>query len=575
MARSRASATFGRRPASELKTGTKRKAADDDTEPVAKRTRGASKKSDPIPAEGSAKRGCKKPSGTSKAPSRGSGKAPTRAAAALSISKRITSIRTKKGKKSNDEEGQPGPDGPSKRPDRRQNTKTGFPIKRILAEREIDGKSEYLVEWLPTWTNRKTAKGGKDEIISEWEQHKTDHYTIQTGSNHKLKVANPTNDDSVQQTQLMMTQVMEEFTSFISQPAPTLAATLFHENDWQFVSTIQEQAARKIAGRDETRANNDPSAAEVLRRCFTDRKTDPTNQWTNDNARRYARLRVQWLGNIDSHAPAHPGQPDPPGKTVREFLAPLFNTEWTDDQLMRVGNWNKTRAYLQIGPLRDAITTLIARAPYLLTHSLVLMLVCMFVDVHDIRDILSKSGFRDLLILDSTDPNTAGEDADDDGWDDRVRNDFIYAYMHAHEAWEKRTMESVSNTFTACQVWLEGEYGAWLDSDERAAAAAVGPKDDEDDGGNAGEGASELLAGREMGENEGEGEGLEVERERGEPEVGEGQLEDVLADLRQDEEDEVEVEDGTSVTRSEKGREMAMAGTKMKSKSSARIISRK
>lgn len=572
MARSRASATFGRGSASELKTGTKRKAADDNTEPVAKRTRGASKKSDQTPAKSPAKRDSKKLSGTSKAPPRGSGKPPTRAAAP-STSKRITSMTTKKGKKSNDEEGQARPNAPSKRPDRRQNTKTGFPIKRILAEREIDGKPEYLVEWLPTWTNRKTAKGGKDEIISEWEQHKTDHYTIQTGSNHKLKVSNPTNDDSVQQIQMMMTQILEEFTSFIRQPAPTLAATLFQENDWQFVSTIQEQAARKTAGRDETRANNDPSAAEVLRRYFTDRKTDPTNQWTNDNARRYARLRVQWLGNIDSNAPPHSGQPHPPGKTVKEFLAPLFNTEWMDDQLMRVDNWNKTRAYLQIGPLRDAITRLVARAPYVLTHSLVLMLVCMFVDAHDIRDILSKSDFGDLQILDTTGSKTASEDADDDGWDDRVRNDFIYAYMHAHGVWEKRTMESVSKTFTACQVWLEREYGAWLDSDERVAAAAAAAGDDEDDGGNAGEGASELLAGREMGENEGEGEGLEMES--GEPEVEGGQLEDMPVGLREDQEDRDEVGDGTSVIRSEKGKEKARPSTKMKSKSSARIILRK
>jgi hypothetical protein len=50
---------------------------------------------------------------------------------------------------------------------RQLHTTSGYPIKRIIEEHVVSGKTGYLVEWLPTLANKATARGDENEIVDE------------------------------------------------------------------------------------------------------------------------------------------------------------------------------------------------------------------------------------------------------------------------------------------------------------------------------------------------------------------------------------------------------------------------
>jgi hypothetical protein len=109
-------------------------------------------------------------------------------------------------------------------------------LRSILAERQVDGQRQYLVDWHPIWTPPSSLPA---LLLDEWTKNSNNH-TSQRRTNKLPKVQPPTNDDEDALMWQLIEAVLRNFSAYMypdpsqSSAADELARQLFRDGDWTF-----------------------------------------------------------------------------------------------------------------------------------------------------------------------------------------------------------------------------------------------------------------------------------------------------------------------------------------------------
>lgn len=330
---------------------------------------------------------------------------------------------------------------------------THAPIRRILGERPGDGgRTHYLVDRYPQWVGKQAALGPKvknyGKAMDEWDKLKEEH-AINFWGRRVYKANNPTSDDSAEQIRLMIDAVLRSFRKHFIRNRRGNVVEVFKDEDWLFHKPRDEVRAAKIA-RDNNHANQKPSAEEVMRFTYDERRQQGDS---DPDALLFANVRVRWVGEIDAEASNNNGWPQS-GSFPWWYLQPLFSAPLADKESMKCKNWRNVieistaqgheqeRWHVQV--LRNCAKSIFRQAPYLPFKARALIFVSLFLNAREMEQLIRDQGMRIELLGDDDDPNR---------WEARVRSKFLYRYMR-YNGWEMRAIEQVDTTFASCQSYL-------------------------------------------------------------------------------------------------------------------------
>lgn len=335
-----------------------------------------------------------------------------------------------------------------------------FPIRRILAQRNVGGETFYTVDWYPSWVKASTVRTA---LIDEWNDNAA--HTIQWGHDTVYKVDNPTSDTSAEHVRQLIEGVLVKYTAFMARAPEDIAAELFQHDDWEFLD--DEQLSLAIDAGD-TAGSPHPtiSAAEVLQRTFIEAHHHASGTPGSSTTHRFGHILVQYTGAIDEAAPSPTPQPSA-GISAYDATAPLFAPELHDSSIMDFTTWDASNAAeirARLIMLHDRVADLVTQCPYLLTHTWPLLFISLFFWDDEVQDLIAYSDFEIDL----------GGGGDAGPWALRVRDAMLYTYKDKCD-WEMRCVDEVAESFVQAQGWIQGE----LDQ----ARGAPGSDDGDEEGG--------------------------------------------------------------------------------------------
>jgi hypothetical protein len=207
-----------------------------------------------------------------------------------------------------------------------------------------------------------------------------------------------------------------------------MAERLFPRDDeWMFASDEDQEHATDDA--DKHKLPGPPSAVQVMRHSYIEMRQPTFNA---ESFLHYENIQIKFRGSVDkSLTPvtrcAH--------ASPREYLAPLFAKAFTK---LKPISWREDTMHNRLKPLKAAVKTLAAYAPYTLQDPWVMFFVRMFFGAAELEDILSRYPAI----------KTA------EHWDDRSRDEFLYAYIFEFGEFEMRSVDRVQTTYMVCREWI-------------------------------------------------------------------------------------------------------------------------
>ncbi|KAF1348372.1 hypothetical protein EJ07DRAFT_160087 [Lizonia empirigonia] len=439
-----------------------------------------------------------------------------------------------------------------------------FPIRRILAQRNVGGETFYTVDWYPSWVKASTVRTA---LIDEWNDNTA--HTIQWGHDTVYKVDNPTSDTSAEHVRQLIEGVLVKYTAFMARAPEDIAAELFQHDDWEFLN--DEQLSLAINAGD-TAGSPHPtiSAAEVLQRTFIEAHHHASGAPGSSTTHRFGHILVQYTGAIDEAAPSPTPQPST-GISAYDATAPLFAPELHDPSIMDFTTWDASNAAeirARLIMLHDRVADLVTQSPYLLTHTWPLLFISLFFWDDEVQDLIAYSDFEVDL----------GGSADAGPWALRVRDVMLYTYKDECD-WEMRCVDEVAESFVQAQGWIQGE----LDRARGAPGSDCG--DDEGgvamDGQGKGKGRADwgLSGGRTVGaSSNGEGPSGTRQTRSGASRVQDGienhrnQVVEADEEIAEEWEDVESDEAGPSSTQNNKGKGKAKASDRAITKAAGRAV---
>lgn len=321
--------------------------------------------------------------------------------------------------------------------------------RRVLAQRDVGGKSYYLLDWFPTWVREEHVL---QKLVAEWKKHESPH-TFVWGRDRVYHIKNPTSDVSGEHARSLLESVFQMYGEYMeaenhAHGIDDLVNELFINHDWEFLDVEQKDEADTLAG------EGNLTAAEILRRTFR-------NAWNHrphsgdglDPAYDYGDILVQYNSWLDDKSPDDQLQPAK-GKTVRSLISPMFAPRLWNPTYMDVSKWRHdqpTQLRQQIRQLAAALGDVVRNCPFLLKQPWPLMLVALFWWKDELRNLINAGDFRFTLL--DTDENYATGDGTDDSWEWRMADKMMYTYMDECD-WEWRCIDEVWTTFVEAQLLI-------------------------------------------------------------------------------------------------------------------------
>ncbi|KAF2797132.1 hypothetical protein K505DRAFT_334598 [Melanomma pulvis-pyrius CBS 109.77] len=272
-----------------------------------------------------------------------------------------------------------------------------YKIRRILGERRNGGKTEYLLQWLPSWETVSSIGGGRQVILDEWAEHRKSKETFEfkpktsdatETTYHMLRDDVSTENDNEEMLRQMFEAVMEKVKDLM---APQTDWTEeFKEGEWAFAAG-QEIKANRIASNG---SGSPTTATGILRKTYEDMKnlyeTDSMPENFNDGTLKYGSIRLHYLGQIDATnlKKGVPAKQSRSPKFAWEIVLPLFQQgmQNIDAESMTDGkNFEQHFKWLSWW-VEEAVTF----APYVLKNPWFLLLVRFFITSDDLGPFLKK-----------------------------------------------------------------------------------------------------------------------------------------------------------------------------------------
>lgn len=309
---------------------------------------------------------------------------------------------------------------------RRTKTVAVHAARRVLAQRTVGDKQEYLVDWYPTWQPKRNVPNGK--MVREWEDNIFKEHTFKMNPNLIVyKCSNPTEDNSPRQLRLMLNTVLTSLQQWLSRPQKLMSDELFKQGAWAFASIKDSQFAAEQAAR---KGEDPPSAAKVMRDTYVSMRGLDYKNIVDQNFI-YMDVWVRYLGQVDEDTrgenPANRGC----GRTMA-YLRHMFEPMLRE---MTPKTWNgDEQLHFKLSGLYEIAKRFISHSVYLLNHPWPLFFVRLFFT----SDELSKT-WNNLK-------NPKWTFKLSDGWENRTRDYFLQTYIAAND-WEQRPVDYVERTY--------------------------------------------------------------------------------------------------------------------------------
>lgn len=272
-----------------------------------------------------------------------------------------------------------------------------YKIRRILGERQNGGKTEYLLQWLPSWETVGVIGAGKQVILDEWTEHRKSKETFEfkhktsdatETTYHMLRDDVSTENDNEEMLRQMFEAVMEKVKGLM---APQTDWTEeFKEGEWAF-ETGQETKANRIARSESARL---PTATSILRNTYREMKnlydTETMPENFDDDTLKYGSIHLHYLGQIDITKPKKgaAAKHSRSSNSAWEIVLPLFQQGMQDIDAESMTN--KKHFERHFNWLQWWVEEAVAFAPYVLKNPWFLLLVRIFLTSDDLEPFLKE-----------------------------------------------------------------------------------------------------------------------------------------------------------------------------------------
>lgn len=334
-----------------------------------------------------------------------------------------------------------------------------YTVRRVLAQRDVGGKSFYLVDWFPSWV---PAPSVRKKEVEEWTDNKADH-TLQWGHDTVYKAKNPTSDDEgpliqqvIESVLLMYSEYMDPATSTTGRSIAQLAEELFKDDDWTHHEDSASHSELIMAYNNMDRPST-PPAAEVMRQTFLEAFEYHRSGTTSPFEPVYRNVRIQYNGEIDPRATSHAIQPAS-GLPILTYITPLFAAALWDPQTMRPETWapdeTPSQPHAYLSSLKHAVNALVDHCPFLLSLPWPLAFVSLFYWGDELQRRITEHSPFDFQL--SGDDDDGAESGGNQSWEATAQDTIAYTYLDEC-GWENRCVDEVWSSFVAAQVWVHDE----------------------------------------------------------------------------------------------------------------------
>ncbi|KAH3981792.1 hypothetical protein HBI25_057080 [Parastagonospora nodorum] len=305
-------------------------------------------------------------------------------------------------------------------------TKAVHAARRVLAQRKVGEKQEYLVDWYPTWQPKHHVPNGK--MLREWENNMAKGHTFKMSANLTVyKCSNPTEDNSARQMRLMLDTALNSLQQWLDRPKKLMSTDLFKRGAWTFSTIEDSQLAAKQAAR---KGDDPPSAAKVMRDTYISMR-GPSHESIEDKNLIYKDVYVRYLGQVDKDTPGAKPANRGSGRTVA-YIQHMFEPMLRE---MVPETWKgNEQLHTQLSQLYEIATRFVTKSAFLLNHVWPLFFVRLFFT-------------SDQLVKAFNNPNNPMWTFKiSDGWENRTRDYFLQTYIAAND-WEQRPVDCVERTY--------------------------------------------------------------------------------------------------------------------------------
>jgi hypothetical protein len=355
-----------------------------------------------------------------------------------------------------------------KAPDDRKNPKG----RRILAQRTVGGQDWYLLDWFPIWVKKQRVVG---DLLETWTGYEAPH-KWDWGHDRVYHLKNPTSDDSGELMRTLLESVLQMYVEYMDARShingiETLANDLFdNDEDWEILDTDDNSSTFAEAMSNDAPSENQPSAAEILRRTFRNawhhrpggESEEPEPEYL------YGDVLVTYNGWLDDKSPDNQFQPEN-GVTVRSLIEHMFHPMLWNEEYMNVAKWDAERAdgtkrsvdevNEHIRKLSVTLSRVVRDCPFMLKKPWPLMLIALFWWEEELRTLIHTGDFQFTLRNADEANETTDYDSWNDSWEWRTADKIIYTYIDECD-WEWRCMDEVWTTFLEAQKFIRASVKA-------------------------------------------------------------------------------------------------------------------
>ena len=312
-----------------------------------------------------------------------------------------------------------------------------YPIRRILGETKKKGKTQYLVDWFPSYVPAAYIKDAKKEL-KHWQALKKSEDSSKLIFNYDGKILlrdDVESENNSEETQRLMFEtvldmVKKELGITKDNKGTTVrlsrAKELFGQTEWMFADGEEKEALRVAKSRGDRKI----TAAALLTNTYL--QILAHGQEGADNIKRmklpYGKIKLTYIGQLDDAMRSDHNRAIRRDISTLEILEPIFFPVFETMDAEKFAGKGCLDAALG---LRRRLRHVCKFAPYLLQRPWILFLTRIFVPSDDLVPLLK---------------NVARIKVKSD-WPDRSRDIMMHVYRDEKDAHEHRAPHDVQETY--------------------------------------------------------------------------------------------------------------------------------
>ncbi|KAF2999806.1 hypothetical protein E8E13_006471 [Curvularia kusanoi] len=331
-------------------------------------------------------------------------------------------------------------------------------VRRVLAQRDVAGKTFFLVDSFPSWAVSSSIPRCR---IADW-NGVADH-TFQRGPDKVLKVRNPTSDDEDMLMRQLIENVMRKFGEYIyPHPSPDkedqvtgrLVRQLFKEDEWTFSNTTANN--EHIPHMQRARAELGKTAAQTMQAAFVEALRHKYSKSQDRLTLYYGDVHVQYKGNVPTKTTKYTKGFN--GHTVSSLIAPFFAGMLWELNPKNTGGEHfeplQKPVPQYLASLKSQVGYLLSHCHYLLAFPWPLAFISLFYWNDEVKKQIDSNSPFIFELLDEA--NETGDLLD------RI------AYTIIDDCEEERCMDEVWQTFFTAQTYIQKQADAARSASEIA-----------------------------------------------------------------------------------------------------------